>query len=88
MRYEPKPERELFNTADAFDAGTVGHDGPITASEGGLSINMSVDARTGCWFRLNGPDGEIVLSAQDAQVVSDTLAAAMRKAAPAGRIAA
>jgi len=73
-------ERELFNTADSFDAGVIGLDGPAEHYEaGGLRLTMGRD-HLGPYFTLNGPEGEIVLQAPEAKIIAEMIADQLRYA--------
>ena len=73
-------ERELFNTADSFDAGIIGLDGPAEHYEAdGLRLTMGADHLGPC-FTLNGPEGEIVLQAPAAKIIAEMIAEHLRYA--------
>jgi hypothetical protein len=73
-------ERELFNTADIFDAGVIGLDGPAEHYEaGGLRLTMGRD-HLGPYFTLNGPEGEIVLQAPEAKIIAEMIGEQLRYA--------
>lgn len=73
-------ERELFNTADSFDAGVIGLDGPTEHYEAdGLRLTMGHDHLGPC-FTLNGPEGEIVLRAPEAKIIVEMIGEQLRYA--------
>jgi len=73
-------ERELFNTADSFDAGVIGLDGPTEHYEaGGLRLTVGYDHLGPC-FTLNGPEGEIVLQAPEARIFVQMIGDELRHA--------
>ena len=73
-------ERELFNTADIFDAGVIGLDGPAEHYEaGGPRLTMGRD-HLGPYFTLNGPEGEIVLQAPEAKIIAEMIGEQLRYA--------
>jgi hypothetical protein len=73
-------ERELFNTADSFDAGVIGLDGPAEHYEaGGLRLTMGRD-HLGPYFTLNGPEGEIALQAPEAKIIAEMIGEQIRYA--------
>lgn len=74
-------ERELFNTADSYDAGAIGLDGPVEHYEaGGLRLTVGSD-RLGPVFTLNGPEGEIVLQSPEAKIIAEMIQQQLRYAA-------
>lgn len=63
--------RTLLDSTYACDAGLMGFDGPCDPAEDGdgLIVTRLADG----WVRLNGPDGEIMLSPTMARVLGRTL---------------
>lgn len=71
--------RVLFDTEDAYDAGSIGHDGPLAPSDGGLRVTMDAD-HGGPTFTLNGPEGEVTLRAPEAKYLAGVMLDQLRYA--------
>lgn len=69
----------LFDTEDAFDAGSIGHDGPTDIEDGGLQVTMDKD-HGGPTFTFNGPEGEVTLRAPEAAYLAKVMLDQLRYA--------